>query len=1404
MMEREKGRSRKRVGRPLGLMNFLQREGRRCCAFMLCFTMIVGNTASMAVAAVKQESDVLFQLDRESLYAALQEAVLRNQVANEDFQFSGEAADDYDMLLGEMSNDMGELYELKREQTEDSDENEELSLRIFARLDGEIPLMDEEMTEEYQITGSEQFIFLLTNRTDKKQTAEIQVDDKRTEVITVLPGSSVDVREEETEKTEETETKKAGGGSTGGNKSEGNKTEVNVTEEDTTSQETESASVQETEETTETEQESVSEEETAKEEPSSEEGTDEEEIVSSEEESAEEETTQEDAATEEDVTEEETAADKEETEADEEETVQEDETDSADQASEAEESEEENGGAAEAVPEENAGVDQGSDEEKDAEANDSAEDIQADVEEDGENSVEEYSLSISRNEVSRVAFSLTTSKATSSDADKDEDKATPSDAEVEALEGVMYDTVYMNDEVVAAFVTTASDLGLDEDFWAEEPEEELPEVLPPQVIVPEKKTDVPQVFRQELDNVIVEVTAEEGVLPEDAELRVEELEEDGDQYQAAKEALDDAGTEYSGMMALDISFWVGDEEIEPDGNVQVSMKLRQKALPEEVKPESLVVQHLAEEDGKLSVEAVADYGEETNGTIEINENEHVTAEFEVESFSTFTITWTDPMTNETIKIGVKAYDQDTGEEINKDVNLSIQPSEDDGIYFADLSSANHTDAVEIEGYRYVEARYENNIITKLQVTILVVPDTGKWITVTGDNGLIIERDFAKEDSITTNIRLIYKTEPVSIEDTIKTDGCLTAKVSSDIPEKDIIYKWYRSDDLDFTDPTYIKDRAGIQGAGFEIFNLSEDGKSINVAVDGGARKYYKVEAYKKEGDKEVPIGVSDVFCVEYSDKLLNGGFEAPKVATFAEFLEGHPDEYYGIKCDWNNSDFIQCVNGTPDLNWKTTACGPNHLKNGKEDYYIEIVDGNTCREEKNAYTVCKTPEGIQFAELNAEKKGALYQDILTVPGSTLYWRLQHAGRSVDNETMYVVIRSTKDISDNWNPQDEEGIEEADYVAGICVADKPGEWQLHGGTYVVPKDQYVTRFYFVSGSSMTTMGNLLDDVSFSTELPEPVEDKGTVKINKVVEGIEGYGQIPAETFTFLIKRVNDDKTEEVVETVKLPTDTGSMIYVNSGMEPGDYRICEVQEVNGEYKELVPNDKLPSIEIGETKYDHVSTSVGLKNQLKEGFEYTGKIDPHRTTEIIFKNTYGNPQNKYKTLTVTKHVEGNGGNKKQDFKFELVVKDTEGKPVEIPASIEIWKNGDKVSPNNTFTLKDGESAVIKGIPSEYKVNVKELEAEDYQTTISRNKGNGPLEAVGGVSSKNSENDAIIGKVFELQMFEDSEVVFTNTKNITPPTGVHTHRLSHLLMMAMAALSMAGMAFTSACAKAHKKDED
>lgn len=60
--------------------------------------------------------------------------------------------------------------------------------------------------------------------------------------------------------------------------------------------------------------------------------------------------------------------------------------------------------------------------------------------------------------------------------------------------------------------------------------------------------------------------------------------------------------------------------------------------------------------------------------------------------------------------------------------------------------------------------------------------------------------------------------------------------------------------------------------------------------------------------------------------------------------------------------------------WKTTA----------SDGQIEL--------QSNGFEKITTNSGRQWAELNANVSGALYQDIPTTPGAVIYWQISHRGR----------------------------------------------------------------------------------------------------------------------------------------------------------------------------------------------------------------------------------------------------------------------------------------------------------------------------------------------------------------------------------------------------------------------------
>ncbi len=170
-------------------------------------------------------------------------------------------------------------------------------------------------------------------------------------------------------------------------------------------------------------------------------------------------------------------------------------------------------------------------------------------------------------------------------------------------------------------------------------------------------------YTAESENVTVHAHAEDGVLPKNVTLKVTELPKGSTEYLDAQGFIDEADTQYDDMMALDIRFEdQNGNEVEPKGEVQVAIAMKEGVLPEDVALETIEVHHLKELDEEtIEVEAVADGADKTNGTVktgeeaaaglsivenieaniipEVVQDTVAVAEFSVESFSRFTITW---------------------------------------------------------------------------------------------------------------------------------------------------------------------------------------------------------------------------------------------------------------------------------------------------------------------------------------------------------------------------------------------------------------------------------------------------------------------------------------------------------------------------------------------------------------------------------------------------------------------------------------------------------------------------------------------------------------------------------------------------------------------------------------------
>lgn len=143
--------------------------------------------------------------------------------------------------------------------------------------------------------------------------------------------------------------------------------------------------------------------------------------------------------------------------------------------------------------------------------------------------------------------------------------------------------------------------------------------------------------------------------------------------------------------------------------------------------------------------------------------------------------------------------------------------------------------------------------------------------------------------------------------------------------------------------------------------------------------------------------------------------------------------------------------------------------------------------------------GNLFAELTAAQEGtAIYQDIATVPGTTLTWSLKHASLTdTHRDGMRVLIGAPgAETAQEATRTGVNGNGDALGPVGTLIettASRPAEngdgpllepeWESYEGTYLVPEGQTVTRLTFENTSGIDSYsGNLLDDITLQVGWP----------------------------------------------------------------------------------------------------------------------------------------------------------------------------------------------------------------------------------------------------------------------------------------------------------------------------------
>lgn len=249
--------------------------------------------------------------------------------------------------------------------------------------------------------------------------------------------------------------------------------------------------------------------------------------------------------------------------------------------------------------------------------------------------------------------------------------------------------------------------------------------------------------------VTVKTTAAAGVLPEGAKLVVKKLADKDQAYQDAESTLKDSQVTYDDFLALDVGFEVNGKEVEPEaGSVQVQFELGAGLLPETADTSTLAVQHLT--DGKA--ETVADAGAVTAGDVTVK-NETIKADFEVKSFSTFTITW-----NEYCTITAHYVDE-SDKEINPSTVNQVISSNSSNFTKTVTFASDKNYALTFNGYNYKEAYIIVDGVKKTVTRMEISASGVLWSrtrTVTFYNGNVeVTKHTYNNSTIEDNLYLVY-------------------------------------------------------------------------------------------------------------------------------------------------------------------------------------------------------------------------------------------------------------------------------------------------------------------------------------------------------------------------------------------------------------------------------------------------------------------------------------------------------------------------------------------------------------------------------------------------------------------------------------------------------------------------
>ena len=811
------------------------------------------------------------------------------------------------------------------------------------------------------------------------------------------------------------------------------------------------------------------------------------------------------------------------------------------------------------------------------------------------------------------------------------------------------------------------------------------------------------------DTVKVTVSADEkGIIPNKTTLQVVPISNNGDtkdQYKEVEKKLQEKAEkdeyEIAGFLAYDISFVDKDgNEVEPNGEVRVSIEYKEAALPEgmteeEAKKAEVSMIHL-EEDENGEVKEVVNMAEkdqvEAIATTESQQVEKVAVK--TESFSTFTIIWN------WYQVTVH-YVDNNGHEIDGSKNGEIRLNDDETVTFSDYKS------VADETYEYTGAflnSYNGVEVEQIRYNL----DRNRWeYRTANDNWKRWE-----SNQSTRNVYLVYNKMPsvISTEDTAglidislydydynqRYNGLLF-NGASNTPYNDWIGNWGYSDGNDLR---------AVQGI-MDSHLYTADGKQITASSNFGATGYpvtvldnrnnkSNTSSSLLSDDQLVASGLNHLFTKDeegyytynsdehyayydpsngnkdfkvYSESSSKGSDELgdfmPLVPINQNQVTKQDDWYYGMTISFN---FIQPENGRikgKDMVFEFS---------GDDDVWV-YIDGRLVLDIGGIHG--NTSGSINFATGEVKVNGIVNQ------GSD-YTKAYGArnGLTTTLDELFDLQNGDYTFEDfSEHRLDffylERGAGDANCYLKFNMPPKPDE------TIVVGKQ--------ITDANASVYSDV--DFTFKVEIEDGNENWSPVtQITKVDEEGNEYSTNQVDIY-------NGEGT--YLKTITLGIDGtftlkhGEFAYLTGFPDTTQYRVTETGVDLSEYD---------NVELGDVGYITVEESGEEGNEIRSYRTYPLLLENVGT--VVFRNRIA--EGNKKELQITKRIDDDVDD---DTEYYIqVFLGEEAQKEEVPYNGEYWIEGEKQSADDgVITLKKNQTASIMGIPSGTSFKVIEIEPLD-----------------------------------------------------------------------------------------------